>query len=400
MQRFIKPLVIVGTVGLALSLAPKSGAAQEIVFTTGTFCKQPDHDVKHYVIYEGRSIKGQFKGPWADYIKSASFGTGITYTLSNPVSNGSRSTLDVAVRAGSDAQLGRVRITVKPILQSEYSRDIEFPFWVIGEPALMGSIVPKADYYETVDVVLTGRSLKGANVATATARVDATHPVVGYGGTAPQISNGTPIPAAVFGTPSSTQAIVRLTLPQKFSAISANIKLTGNNADPCLPFGAGPGADPPPVVSRTVTMAIPAPPTPPKVQSIEVVNARVGQNVDFTITLDKPVSSIPTVRPGETSTSRISSGTSLLPYGSMVVWFKMSPSSVFSTVAGDVAYNANGFSQAVVKVGERVAHFKLRALSLPPGAVNVGTVYIQTWIGDNTKNQPPIFFQKEFTIAQ
>lgn len=79
----------------------------------------------------------------------------------------------------------------------------------------------------------------------------------------------------------------------------------------------------------------------------------------------------------------------------------MSPSSVFSAVAGDVAYNSSGgFNRVTMSSGEMVKRFKLRVVSLPPGAVNVGTVYIQTWIGDTTNNQPPVFFQKEFTIAQ
>jgi hypothetical protein len=392
-------------IGAGFLTAASIASAQEITLTTRTYCKPIGYDWSYYVVYAGRSMKGQLKGPWADFVKTATVSHGgITATLSNPQSNWSNSTMDVVFRVGADvdmdSQTRYVTVDVAPTFQPRYTRDIKPHIWIIAAPALTGYSVPKADYYQTVDVVLTGTNLQGANVATATARVDATYPVAGYASEAPQISNGVAIPASIVGTPTKTQAIVRLSLPQKLTAITADIKLTGSNANVCSPFGAGPGADPPPIVSRRVTMAVPGPPIPPKVQSIDVLNARVGQNVDFTITLDKPVPNTPTVRPAETSTSRISGGTSLLPYGSMIVWFKISPSSVFSTVSGDVAYNANGFSQAIVKIGEKVAHFKLRALSLPPGSVNVGTVYIQTWIGDNTKNQPPIFFQKEFTIAQ
>lgn len=383
--------------------APLRAGAQEITFTTIPQC------VNNYtsnVAYVGRTTKAQFKGPWADYIASANFNQapGVTIVLSNPISNGSSSTKDASIRVKSDYDWmyepdGSVYAVVVPSILPRFTKT--FGIDIIGPPSLTGASVPRADYYQTVDITLSGENLVGANRVSASAIVDPSHPVVAYGGEAAQVTNGMSIPAAVIGTPARREAVVRLSLPQRLTTVSVDIKLTASNAGACTSFGTGPGTDPPPIVGRRVTMSVPGPPIPPKVQSIDVLNARVGQIADFTITLDKPAPTLPVVRSTvESSTPRVPIGNPMLPYGTLIVWFKMSPSTVFSAVSGDVAYNASGFSQAVVKVGERVAHFKLRVLSLPAGAVNVGTVYIQTWIGDNTKNQPPIFFQKEFTIAQ
>ena len=64
-----------------------SAAYAAVALKTGTQC-----DSKN-IVYAGRSMKGRFKGDWADYIKSASVdGAGITATVSNPVGNWSNST--------------------------------------------------------------------------------------------------------------------------------------------------------------------------------------------------------------------------------------------------------------------------------------------------------------------
>lgn len=362
---------------------PDVAGGQDITLSTRTRCGSDAYP--RYIVYAGRSMKGQFKGPWADYIKSASVDHGgMTATLGNPVSNWANSTMDVVFRVDADVEWDYVttrnaKISVTPPLQPSYTKFVKHGFEIIPPPALTGSSVPRADYYQTVDVALTGTNLNGANLVSAAARVDATHPVAGYAGEGVQISNGAPIPAALVGTPTKTQAVVRLSLPQKLTAVSVDIKLTASNADVCTPFGAGPGADPPPIVSRRVTLAVPTLPAPPHVQSIAVLNAKVGRDAEFTITLDKPVGR---------------------PLAALFVWWKMAPSAVFSAVPGDVGYDPNSFSRIEFGSGESVKRFKLRVLSLPPGAVNVGTAYLQTWSGDRTRNEAPGFFQKDITIAQ
>ena len=364
---------------------PEVVAGQDITMSTRTRCTILGRMHSNYIVYAGRSMKGQFKGPWADFIKTATVSHGgISATLSNPVSNWANSTIDVVFRVDANTDWDyspdrSVDIFVTPTLQPSYTKYARPGFTIIPPPALTGSSVPRADYYQTVDVTLTGTNLNGANLASATARVDATHPVAGYAGEAVQISNGATIPAAVVGTPTKTQAVVRLSLPQKLTALSVDIKLTASNADACTPFGAGPGADPPPVLSRRVTMAVPTLPAPPYVQSIAVLNAKVGRDAEFTITLNKPVGR---------------------PIAVLLVWWKMAPSAVFSAVPGDVGYDPNSFSRIEFGAGESVKRFKLRVLSLPPGGVNVGTAYLQTWSGDRTKNVAPGFFQKDFTITQ
>ena len=161
--------------------------------------------------------------------------------------------------------------------------------------------------------------------------------------------------------------------------MSVDIKLTASNADVCVAFGAGAGAEPPPVLSRRVTLAVPTLPAVAYVQSIDVLNAKVGGNAEFTITLNKPVAR---------------------PVAVLLVWWKMSPSAVFTAVTGDVGYDPNSFNRIEFTSGETVKRFKLRVVSLPPGAVNVGTAYLQTWTGDKTKSDAPGFFQKDFTIVK
>ena len=382
MRRF----AISGLLGSAALAAPRLAATQDIKLTTRTYCSGLPYLGDTYIVYAGRSMKGQFKGPWADYIKKVTVTNGgITATLSNPVSNWSNSTLDVVFHVAADtdwdyAPKRHATIEVAPTLQPTYSKMVQPGFAIIPPPVLTGFSAPRSDYYQTVDVALTGTNLKGADVARATARVDATYPAVGYAGEAAQISNGVSIPATVIGTTTNEKAVVRLSLPQKLTKVSVDIKLSASNPGNCTPFGAGPGAGPSPTVSRRVTLAVPAPPAPPYVQSIQVINARIGRDAEFTITLNKQVP-----KPG--------SGIS--------VYWKMSPSNVFSAVAGDASYDASGgFNRVTMASGEMVKRIKLRVVSLPAGAVNVGTVYMQTWIGDTTKNQPPFFYQKEFTITQ
>ena len=115
-------------------------------------------------------MKGQFKGPWADYIKSASVSNGgITATLSNPVSNWANSTMDVTFRVDANTDWDysptrSVQIFVAPPLQPSYTKSAKLGLEIIPPPALTGSSVPRADYYQTVDVTLTGTNLNGASL--------------------------------------------------------------------------------------------------------------------------------------------------------------------------------------------------------------------------------------------
>jgi len=350
-------------------------------------------------------MKGQLKGNWADWITAVNTTAGISATVSNPVGNWSNSTMDVVFRVEDDYNASHypgvsVTVRVAPPLQPSYSRTTS-PLLVIGAPTLTAATVPKADFYQMVDVTLTGTHLNGANAATAVAKVDLSHPVVGYGGEAAQITNGTSIPAALVGTRTKTQAVVRLSLPQKVTRISVDTKLSATNPNTCTPFGTGPGTEASPTVSRRVTLAVPAPAALPNIQSAAVINAKVGSDAEFTITLNKPVPfpiSVPRVLAGREPSQPVQV---VDPFGAMAVYWKMSPSNVFSAVTGGVPYDPNGgFNRVTINPGESVKRFKLRVVSLPAGSVNVGTVYLQTWIGDKTKNEAPYFFQKDFTIVR
>jgi hypothetical protein len=392
--------------GMAFISATPIAAAQDISLSTLTTCQQNGRP-KQNIVYVGRTMKGQLKGNWADWITAVSTNRPlITTTFSNPVGNWSNSTMDVVFRVKDNYDWsydvdGSVDVKVAPPLQPSYSKSVSPRFFVIGAPALTAVSVPRADFYQTVDVTLTGTNLNGANVATAIAKVDLSHPVVGYGGEAAQIANGTSIPAALVGTPTKTQAVVRLSLPQKLTRISVDTKLSATNASTCTPFGTGPGTEASPTVSRRVTLAVPAPAAMPNIQSAALINAKVGSDAEFTITLNKPVPfpvSAPRVL---TAGERAQPGQVLDPFGAMAVYWKMAPSNVFSGISGGVSYDASGgFNRVTMNPGESVKRFKLRVVSLPAGAVNVGTVYLQTWIGDKTRNEAPYFFQKEFTIVK
>jgi hypothetical protein len=391
--------------GVAFVSATPIAAAQDISLSTRTTCNN-GYSTQN-IVYVGRTMKGQLKGNWADWITAVSTNrTLITATFSNPVGNWSNSTMDVVfrVRDSYDADYdphASVTVKIAPPLQSSYSRTTDEGLTVIGAPTLTAVSVPKADFYQIVDVTLTGTYLKGANVATAIAKVDLSHPVVGYGGEAVQITNGASIPAALVGTPTESQAVVRLSLPQKVTRISVDTKLSATNPKTCSPFGTGPGTEPSPTVSRRVTLAVPAPAAMPNIRSAEVINAKVDSDAEFTITLNKPV-------PFPVSAPRVLTGREpgqpgqvLDPFGSMVIYWKMSPSNVFKGATGGVSYDPNGgFNRVTMSPGESVKRFKLSVVSLPAGSVNVGTAYLQTWIGDNTKNEAPYFFQKDFTIVR
>jgi hypothetical protein len=179
--------------------------------------------------------------------------------------------MDVVFRVDPSYDMGNpinsVKVTVRGLISGSDLQSVDRALYVVGRPILTAASVPKSDFYQTVDVTLTGTDLNGANVATATARVDLSNPVVGYGGEAAQIANGTSIPAALVGTPTSTQAVVRLSLPQKVTRISVDTKLSATNANTCSPFGTGTGTEASPTVSRRVTLAVPVPAAMPNVQA-------------------------------------------------------------------------------------------------------------------------------------
>lgn len=392
--------------GMAFISATSIAGAQDISLSTRTMCDPPNWP-KHNIGYAGRTMKGQFKGTGADRITQVyMLWPLITATLSNPVGNWSNSTMDVVFRVDPNYDLGNpnasVQVNVNGLITGSDVQNVKGAVHVVGRPVLTGASVPKSDFYQTVDVTLTGTNLNGANAVSAIAKVDLSNPVVGYVGEAAQIANGTSIPAALVGTPTETQAVVRLSLPQRVTRISVDTKLSATNANTCSPFGTGPGTEASPTVSRRVTLAVPAPAALPIVQSATVVNAKVGSDAEFTITLNKPVlNAISGSRVLTGGGERGQPGQVIDPYGAMSVYWKMVPSNVFSAVSGGVPYDASGgFNRVTMNPGETVKRFKLRVVSLPAGAVNVGTVYLQTWIGDKTRNEAPFFFQKDFPIAR
>jgi hypothetical protein len=373
--------------GFALTLATGTGTsagAQGITFSSNLQCPYWGNTV-----YGGRSTKGKFKGSWADYIKSITMYPAGTATPSNPVANFANSTMDAVIRVPADADWETFDVTasVAPPLQRAFTQTIQVRS--IPQARLAGASVPRADYYETVDITLSGSNLNGANVATATARIDESHAVTAYGGEMPRITNGATIPATVVSTTrtsdnwraeNNSRVVVRLSLPQKLTKITADVKLTGSHADRCSSFGTVSGSEAPPVVTRRVTMAVPAPPPLPYVQSIDVVNAIVGRDAEFTLTLNTPVPR---------------------PIAVMIMHWKLVPASSFTAATtSSTPYDASGGANRLyISNGQTVSKFKVHVSALPPGAINVGTVYLQTWISDVTNNTAPNFFQKQFTIA-
>lgn len=362
-----------------VAISAVRAGGQDITVSTNLKCGQYSSSY----VYTGRATKGQLKGQWADYVKRLEVEKGgITTTLSNPVSNWNNSTIDVLFRVSAstdwDYEPDRgMKAYVEPILQPSFTKE---PGSInLLPPAVpKGASVPTADYYETVDVTITGDWLNGANVATAKAVVDDSHAITAYAGEMPRITNGAVIPAAVLSA-ETHKVVVRLSLPQKLSYVTLDIKLTGSNADKCTAFGTVPGADPPQVVTQRITMGVAPPPSPPYVQRIDVVNAVVGKDAEFTLTLNKPV-------PRNVAF--------------MFVTWKVVPESSFSPVSTSPLASSRLMTNRVsIGSGESVARFKMHVTQLPAGAINVGTAYVQTWIGDTTRNVAPYFFQKDFTIS-
>ena len=392
--------------GTAFISATPNAAAQDISLSTRTTCTPPNRP-KHNIGYAGRTMKGQFRGTGADRITAVTMSQPlITATLSNPVGNWSNSTMDVVLRVDPNYDwtkpiINSIKVTVQRLIGGSDVQWVDGALYVVGRPVLTAASVPQSDFYQTVDVTLTGTNLIGANVATATAKVDDSHPVLGYAGETAQITNGAPIPAVLVAPPTHTQAVIRLSFPQKLTRISVDTKLSATNASTCTAFGTGPGTEASPTASRRVTLAVPAPAAMPNIQSAAVINAKVGSDAEFTITLNKPVPFPVSAPRALTGREPGQPGQVLDPFGSMTVYWKMSPSNVFKGATGGVSYDPNGgFNRVTMSPGESVKRFKLSVVSLPAGSVNVGTVYLQTWIGDNTKNEAPYFFQKDFTIAR
>lgn len=362
--------------------AAATASVAEIAFNTSTKCGTTN------IVYAGRTMKGQFKGDWADWIKSASVSVGrmvVTATLSRPVGNWSNSTMDVVLSATTDAsfeieQVERhsLTIVVEPPFQAKFEKT--FILDVYPPPVLFGSSAPTYASFQTIQVKLKGVHLLGANKVAATIKVDGSNPLKSYAYEPLQVSNGSSVPVSMVGTPTSLGEVeVQLRFPQRMTKASVNIGLTSDGSIDCSPFGSGPGTGAAPTVSRLVALTS----TYPEgsfIKAIDVANARLNRVADITITLGEPV--------------RRS--------GAMFVYWKMGQSTVFRGIPGEVSYDPNaGFNRTTMDAGETTKHIKLEVISLPPGATDLGgTAAIYTWIGNNTTSNPPYFFQKAFTITR
>jgi hypothetical protein len=238
-----------------------SAAYAAIALKTGTQC-----DSKN-IVYAGRSMKGRFKGDWADYIKSANVdGAGITATVSNPVGNWSNSTTDVYFSAlpGTAAGERTVTASFKPNFGGITSRT--FKLTVIPMPYLTGATITSAspkDCFQQAVIALTGGNLlgnsgegpRGPTKAFATVMVDASNPLQVCPGSFLHLSDGSNVSVSDLGIESSTYAQVRLGFSDYLKKASVEITLTGDGSNPCSTFGSGPGTQPPPKVTRIVAIA-------------------------------------------------------------------------------------------------------------------------------------------------
>jgi hypothetical protein len=351
-----------------------ASSAPDVPITLNTFTKCGTKNI----VYAGRSMKGIFKGTWADWITSVTVsGDGVTASVSNKVGDWDNSSIDVLFNASSTAAAGERTVTAVRGFSSN-----TFKLTVIPKPSLSG-VNPSTlqDYFQTVDVTLRGSNLKGANKASAKARVDSLNPVAGYAGDSIQVVNGTSIPAQVVSVNSdNTEAVVRLVFPQRLTRVSVDVSLTSDGSDDCSPFGSGTGSGPPPTVTRTAVLSA-ITPTGPFVQSIDSINTSLGSVAEFTITLSRSV-------------PRSSGG--------LIVFWKMIPSNIFGQVSGDVTYDPSGtLNRTTINTGESIKRIKLSVLSLPPGAGQSGGVaYMETWIGNTNSQEAPYYFKKGFTITK
>lgn len=360
-----------------------SAALAEITFNTLTKCGSTN------IVYAGRTMKGQFKGDWADYIKSVSVTAGrmiVTATLSNPHANFSYSTMDVDFSATTGASIEvnqferhTLTIVVEPPFQAKFEKS--FILDVFPPPILIGASSPTYNYFQTIQVKLAGVHLLGANKVAATVKVDSSHPLKSYAYEPLQISNGSPVPISLVGTSTSGEEIeVQLRFPQRLIKASVEISLTGDGTVTCSPFGSGPSTGTAPTLKRLVTLNS----TYPEgafVKSLDITNARLNRVADLTITLGESV-------PKTTA--------------AMFVYWKMGPSNIFKGIPGDISYDPSGaLNRTTMKAGESIKRFKLEVVSLPPGATDLGgTAAIYTWIGNKDTDKPPYFVQKAFTIAK
>jgi hypothetical protein len=238
-----------------------SASYAAVALKTGTQC-----DSKN-IVYAGRSMKGRFKGDWADYIKSVSVdGAGITATVSKPVANWSNSTIDVSFSAQPGTPSGERTVTASfnPNLAGLTSRT--FKLTVIPMPYLtaasISSISPK-DCFQQVVVALTGGNLlgnggegpRGPTQVSATVKVDASNPLEVCPGRSLHLSNGSTVVTSDLAIESSTYAQVRLGFSDYLKKASVEVTLTGDGSNPCSTFGSGPGTQPPPKVTRVVSIA-------------------------------------------------------------------------------------------------------------------------------------------------
>ncbi len=237
-----------------------SSSYAAIALKTGTQCDNKN------IVYAGRSMEGQFKGDWADYIKSASVdGAGITATVSSPHANGKYSTTHVSFSAQPGTPSGERTVTAsfKPNFGGITSRT--FKLTVIPMPYLTGasvSSISREDCFQQVVIALTGGNLlgnggegpRGPTRASAKVKVDASNPLEVCPGGFLHLSNGSSVGISDWGIDSSTYSHLRLGFSDYLKKASVEITLTGDSSNPCSTFGSGPGTQPAPKVTRVVAI--------------------------------------------------------------------------------------------------------------------------------------------------
>jgi hypothetical protein len=370
-----------GTAAVGRERTSTHSTATPISFNTSTKCGTTN------IVYAGRTMRGQFKGDWADWIKSVSVTPGrmvVSATLSNPVGNWSSSSMDVVLSATTDASLEieqverhTITIVVEPPFQAKFER--LFTIDVYPPPVLFRASAPVYESFKTIQVKLAGAHLTGTNKVVATVKVDGSNPLKSYAYEPLQISNGSSIPVSMVGYPTPMGEVeVQLRFPQKMTKASVNIGLSSDGSLKCSPFGSGAGTGPAPTVTRLVPIASTYPDLA-FVKSIDVTNAKLGRVAEFTITL------------GESRRNE------------MFVYWKMNPANVFRHVAGDIGYDPNAtIHRTTINAGQLTRRFKLEVISLPTGATDLGgTAAIHTWAHNSgTTTEPPYFFQKAFTVSR
>ena len=136
----------------------------DVPITLNTFTKCGTKNI----VYAGRSMKGIFKGTWADYITSVTVsGDGVTASVSNKAADWDNSSIDVLFNASSNAAAGERTVTAVRGFSTN-----TFKLTVIPKPSLTGVSIPSLqDYFQTTDITLKGSNLNGANKASAKAKV-------------------------------------------------------------------------------------------------------------------------------------------------------------------------------------------------------------------------------------